>query len=173
MKKLIFVLALAAIIATGTAFADHPSGLGIGVQGGGGGVWEGGGFGMYRGAALSLKVPSLPIFWAIDVQANIWGIWLGVAGDFYFVDAPLIDKLLHWYLGFGVGVGLGLYDDLWLQAVARVPVGVSFQLPINAGPLNAFEVYLQVVPSLGIRFAPDFYFPAGGWPINLGVRLWF
>ena len=41
MKKLLIVLALAAVLATGTALADHPGGFGIGVQGGGSSGWRG------------------------------------------------------------------------------------------------------------------------------------
>ena len=181
MKKLFVVLALAAFLAAGTAFADHPDGFGVGVQGGGGGGWEGGGFGFYRGASLSLKIPNVPVFWAIDLEINKYFFGLGVSGDFYFVDAALVKDIgLNWYIGFGVGVGLGFYngdwpgdDNLWLRVVARLPVGLSWQLPINAGPLDAFEVYLQVVPSLGVAIVPEFHFPAGGWPINIGLRLWF
>jgi len=174
MKKFLVVFVLAVILATGTAFADHPSGLGVGVQGGGGGGWEGGGFGIYNGASLSLKIPSMPVFWAVDLAINDLGMLLGVSGDVYFIDAVLVSDIgLHWYLGVGVGVGIGVYDDLYLNAVGRLPIGLSWQLPLNAGPINALEIYLQAVPSLGITILPGVNFPAGGWPINLGIRLWF
>ena len=173
MKKFLVVLVLAAVIATGTVFADHPGGLGFGVQGGGGGTWSGGGFGVNRGAALSLKIPSMPIFWAIDIEGNSLGVYLGIAGDYYFVDSALVPGIgLNWYFGFGVGAGIGIYNDIYFSIVARLPVGLSWQLDINAGPIDAFEIYLQAVPSLGISLNP-FKFPAGGWPINVGFRLWF
>ena len=66
MKKILFVFVLAAIVATGTVFADHPGGFGIGVQGGTGGIWRSGGYGGHHHGALSLKIPGIPIFWAIS-----------------------------------------------------------------------------------------------------------
>jgi len=179
MKKFIMVIAMVAIIGAGTAFADHPDGLGIGVQWGGSGGWDGG-FGPQLGATLSLKVPALPVYWAIDVSIHSDYFGLGVSGDVYFIDSALVPSIgLNWYLGFGVGVGLGFFnsnyagnDVLWLGLSARLPVGLSLQLPLNAGPLNAFEIYLQLVPSIGVKVAPEFHFPYGGWGFDLGIRLW-
>jgi len=181
MRKLILSIALIAILATGTVFADYPGGLGIGLQGGGGGAWEGGGgFAAHRGAALSLKLPDMPIFWTIDARFNEWYTFIGVAGDTYFIHAPLVDNILHWYIGWGLGVGLGFWNSDWagdssllFDVFARLPIGLSLQLPLNAGPLNVLEFFLQVVPTLGVHVSPNFSFPAGGWGGNLGFRLWF
>jgi len=176
IKKLLFIFVFLAILGAGTAFADYPSGFGIGVQGGGGGLWQGSGFSLQHGAALSLKIPNLPVFWIIDYN-NIDSIkYLGIAGDFYFVHNPLVQSLnLHWYLGLGAfaEVGFGEESDLFLSAVARLPIGLSWQLHFNIGIFDALEVYLQAAPSIGVAFLPDFRFPTGGWPINLGARIWF
>jgi len=175
MKKILTVFALIAVITAGTAFADHPDGFGVGIQVGGGGTWDSGKFAIQKGLAFSLKLPSFPVYWAIDLEIDSGFTYIGVSGDYYFIDAVLVKDIgLNWYLGFGAGASIGIADDYFgLSAVARLPVGLSWQLPLNAGPLNAFEVYLQVVPSVGARITPGFKFPAGGWPINLGVRLWF
>jgi hypothetical protein len=164
MKKIFFVVVLVAVLATGTAFADHPGGLGIGVQGGWSGGWGGGGWGA---ASLSLKVPSLPIFWAIRMDLWESGFGLGVSGDYYFIDSALPIPTLHWYLGFGVGVGLwGFSDTFGLGASARLPIGLSWQ------PIKLVEIFLQVVPNLGVQIAPSFHFPYGGWGGDIGIRIW-
>jgi len=165
MKKFVLVFVLAAVIATGAAFADHPSGFGIGVQGGGGGGW-GGGFA--PGFALTLKLPSVPIFWAIDLDLYQDYIGLKVAGDYYLIDNVLVSQVgLHWYLGVGGYVGLGIGDDyLGLGVGARLPIGLSWQ------PVSLLEIYLQVVPSIGVNILPEIGL-GGGWGGNLGLRLWF
>ena len=164
MKKLLLVFALAAIIAAGTAFADHPGGLGIGVQGGVSGQWIGGTFG---GGALSLKVPSLPIFWAVrfDISSGYTG--LGISGDYYLIDDKLVPDIgLHWYLGVGGSLGLGFANDyVGLGVGARIPIGLSWQ------PIPLLEVFLQVVPSLGLNIVPNIGL-GGGWGGDIGIRIW-
>jgi hypothetical protein len=169
MKRLVLVLILFAIIATGAVFADHPSGLGIGVQGGTSSSWEGKGH-YDNGGALSLKLPSIPIFWA--VRLDIYGgdfFWLNVSGDKYIYDKALVKDIgLNWYLGLGLGVGLGIGgDDLGLGVSGRLPIGLSWQ------PIPLLEIFLQIVPHLGVAVLPDFHFPYGGWGGDLGIRLWF
>ncbi|MCL2721880.1 MAG: hypothetical protein FWD47_11150 [Treponema sp.] len=166
MKKLLFVLILAAIITTGTAFADHPNGLGIGVQTGTFGTWSGYG-GYTPNVALSLKVPSLPVFWAIrlDIYDGYFG--LNVAGDYYLIDNVLVRDIgLHWYLGVGVGVNLGISDPLIFGAAVRLPIGLSWQ------PIPLLELFLQLVPNLGLQVLPSVHFPYGGWGGDFGIRLW-
>jgi len=164
MKKVLLVIALAAIIATGTAFADHPSGFGIGVQGGYSGAWGGAGFG---GGALSLKLPGIPIFWAIRADIMDGSFGLGISGDYYFIDARIAGPL-HWYLGAGFGLGFSISDSFFgLGLSARLPIGLSIQ------PIPLLEIFLQAVPSLGVSVVPEFHFPYGGWGGDLGIRLWF
>jgi len=167
MKKVLLVFVFAAILATGTAFADHPSGFGIGVQFGGGGYWGASGF--HPNAALSLKIPSLPIFWAIrlDIEDGYFG--LGVSGDYYFIDSALVPSIkLHWYLGGGASLGLSFTEEwLGLGIAARLPIGLSWQ------PIPFLEVFLQIVPSLGVAILPEFHFPSGGFGGDFGIRIWF
>jgi hypothetical protein len=167
MKKVVLCLALFAILATGTVFADHPGGFGIGVQFGYSGNWGEGSFGS---AALSLKLPGLPIFWAarLDIAEEYLG--LGVSGDFYLLDYGLIPALgFHWYLGLGVGAGFTFVDKdlLGLGLAARLPIGISWQL------FSFIEIFLQAVPSLGVAVIPEVHFPYGGIGGDIGVRLWF
>jgi len=167
MKKLVLVLVLFAILATGTVFADHPKGFGIGVQGGTSANWDGWSYFNY-GAALSLKLPSLPVFWAVRIDSWPSYLYLTVSGDKYLIDSAIAKDIgLHWYLGVGVGVGLGLGSPLAINAAARLPIGLSWQ------PIPLLELFLQVVPSLGVAVLPDFHFPSGGWGGDFGIRLWF
>jgi len=167
MKKLLFVLALTALIATGAAFADHPGGLGIGIQGGFGGNWSGGALGS---PALSLKVPRIPIFWAIRLDISPDYAGLGVSGDYYFIHSKLVPDInLHWYLGVGGYLRLGSDNPARLGVGARVPVGLSWQ------PIPLLEVFLQLVPSLGASLGfslpPDFRLD-GGYGGDIGIRIW-
>jgi hypothetical protein len=164
MKKLFFVVVLAAIISTGTAFATHPNKLGIGVMGTWYGDWYGHGYG---GGALSLKIPKVPVFWGISMGFDNNYFSIGLSGDYYFIDRTLVPKaFLHWYLGAGGWVSFyGSDNYARLSLGARLPIGLSFQ------PLDFLEIFLEIAPSLGVQLI-DLRFPAGGWPISLGIRVW-
>jgi hypothetical protein len=177
MKKLFAVCVLGLALGITGAFAQHPGGLGIGIQGGYG---LGGG-----GVALSLKVPSLPIYWGISLKlhGDSGGQYLGfgVSGDYYFFDQALVPDIgLGWYLGGGAVVGYNGYDSKsgndWavLQVGGELPIGLSWMIPI---PVK-LELFLQAVPNIGVQFAVsggDYYddgalwFDIGG---NLGIRIW-
>jgi hypothetical protein len=145
--------------------------LGIGIIGGGGPV---GGIG---NVGLSLKVPALPIFWGVYLSmrgGDYFG--LGVTGDYYFYDSPLVRNInLYWFLGLGGYVNLLFLkgnddnsnddDKLWFSAGARVPVGLSWR------PVRFLEIFADIVPSLGAQIAPSTGFD---FDINfeLGLRLW-
>jgi len=167
MKKMLIVFTLFAILATGTVFADHPGGFGIGVQYGGGGHWDAGGY--HSNAALSLKIPSIPLFWAVRLDINDGYFGLGLSGDYYVIDRKLVPEFgLNWYLGIGGSVGLSFWDDgMGLGVAARLPIGLSWQ------PIPLLEIFLQIVPSLGVDIVPDFHFPSGGFGGDIGIRLWF
>jgi len=159
MKKFVICLVLFAILATGTVFADHPGGFGIGVQGGFGGVGTSG--------ALTLKFPSMPIFWAVDFDFGESAGALEVIGDYYLID-DIIASVFHWYLGVGGYVGLWAGgNDLAIWAGARLPIGLSIQ------PLPLLEVYLQVVPRIGLSILPGVGLHGNFWGGNIGVRVWF
>jgi len=134
--------------------------------------WEGGGG--TSGAALSLKAPQLPIFWAIRMDIEEHFMWLNVSGDQYLIDDVLVSDInLHWYLGLGVGVACGFWDNpvgsnkTYIGATGRLPVGLSWQ------PIPLLEIYLQLVPHIGVQIVDEFKFPFGGWGGGLGIRLWF
>ncbi|MCL2479466.1 MAG: hypothetical protein FWF22_08185, partial [Treponema sp.] len=132
MKKLLLVIALAVVFSATAVFADHPSGWGIGVMGRGG--WGYGDYGMGGGASLSLKAPSLPIYWGIDFNAGSHYMGLGVSGDYYLIDNNLVNKTVGWYLGLGGFAGLSFWNNYekygnytGLTFGGRLPIGLSFQ----------------------------------------------
>ena len=168
MKKILFVFALVAIIATGTAFADHPGGFGIGFESG-----------LHvdldpsktkiSGGSLTLKFQELPIFWTINV-ASFDPFYTGFSGDYYFIHNPISGDF-HWYLGFGLGLSLWTYEEkvdetkLGIAVTGRVPVGVSWQ------PLDFLELYAQAVPRIGINFSEGKLYDKF-LVTNLGIRFW-
>jgi hypothetical protein len=177
MKKWFTVCVLGLALGVTGVFAQHPGGLGIGVQGGyGGGL----------GGALSLKVPSLPVYWAISVGpfesgSGYSAIGFGVSGDFYMFDQALLPDIgLGWYLGFGAGVGWYSYDSsssnadyASLSISGRVPIGLSWMIPI---PVK-LELFLQIVPSLTFYIGMNGSDARSGLGTNFfggdaGIRIW-
>jgi hypothetical protein len=167
MKKLFAVCIIGLALGVTGVFAQHPGGLGIGVQGG----WSGGG-----GGALSLKLPSLPIYWAISVWGGEDYFGLGVSGDIYIVEGSLVPDIgLGWYIGPGGYVNLSFWgsdsdnDGMGLGAGVRGVAGLSC-IPFGSIPL---EIYLQAHVGLGLSITNPFHFPDIPWGGNLGIRIWF
>ncbi|MDP3176950.1 MAG: hypothetical protein Q8M76_03530, partial [Spirochaetaceae bacterium] len=120
MKKLVLVLCVLAI-ASAAAYADHPANqIGVGVVGGGGVL--GGDIG------LALKLPSMPIFWGVNLNLNSSGLGLRATGDYYFIDERLFAQdafKIDWFLGLGGYLSLGMWNDGGHAGLgARAPVGL-------------------------------------------------
>ena len=161
MKKLALALCILAI-ASGFAYADHPEKqIGIGVVGGGGVM--GGDIG------LALKLPSMPIFWGVNLNLNSSGLGLRATGDYYFIDEGLFAEdsfKLDWFLGLGGYLSLGLWSDgLHAGLGARAPVGLSWHIT------KEFELWLDLAPSLGLGLSP-LNFPEWNVAGELGFRMW-
>jgi hypothetical protein len=165
MKKILIVLVFV-VVFSGAAFADHPDNqLGIGIIGGGYISFSGNGHS--GGVGLSLKVPSLPIFWAFYLP-SFNPLSLGISGDYYLIEGVLVPDInLHWFAGLGGWLTLGGFNsNLWLSLGARVPLGLSWHL------VDMFEIFLNVAPSLGLQVtSPQGFY--GFLPVELGIRLWF
>jgi hypothetical protein len=194
MKKTLLVLLFAGVLATGSVFADHPSGWGLGVLA----KWSGSGYWDYRwhyphdnledaSLAFALKAPSIPIYWGLSVALHDWWYSFGVQGDFYIIDIKMVPAAnLHFFLG--IGFFSTYYNYTYnrnrdytassLRIGLRVPVGVSFQ------PTSWFEVFTNFAPDLAVNF--DFEGRENGWtyqerrnyavlelfPFEIGVRFW-
>jgi len=171
MKKILFVFVLVAVIATGTAFASpvHPTGLGIG------GMWGGniqGGV-LHDTGALSLKLPSMPVFWALSFGK---GPYFGIQGDVYLLGFNIL-PFMGFYLGVGGYGNIDLrHQDAALGIGFRVPIGLTFQF------INFLELFVDVAPSYGVsiwthhdggyNFPDPFNSNSWGWPIEIGFRVW-
>lgn len=159
-KKLLAVLAAFVIAGTANVFA-----LGIGAQGG----YTVGGNG---GAALSLKVDSLPCVLAIDLGFGTNYVSVGGTADWWLAN-PTIDGAWKYYYGVGVGAGIGIGDYSDLTIGPRALIGTNLFL------LDGFlELYLQAAwqPSFHMwlgsnKGAADFWW--GYVPLNVGFRFWF
>jgi hypothetical protein len=167
MVKRFIIASLLGLALSGTAVvAQHPGKLGVGIVYGMG--LGSGGLGGYN-VGLSLKVPSLPVYWTVNAQINSSIFGIGGSGDYYFIDQSLVPNInLGWYLGLGGYLGTLFYkDNIALWGGVRVPIGLSFM------PANWIEIFLEVAPNLGITLIPDFYFPHGSY-VNpaLGIRIW-
>jgi hypothetical protein len=163
MKKILVSAILFLGLACGFVYADHPSGLGIGIQGGVSGAAGAGDF----GGDLTLKLPTIPLFWTIGAVPYAGYTGLTVAGDYYLLDQNII-PMLGWYVGLGAGVHLGVGGDSMNLAIAgRIPVGITFQ------PAGLLEIYLQIVPQLGLAVLPNLAMWDNFWGGNIGIRLWF
>ena len=172
MKKVILVLVLISLVTVGTLFAEHPNGLGIGVVGGGNYGLIGSSFGGHAG--LSLKVPSLPIFWGIIAGFVPYYFSVSVTGDSYLFDSEIIPTL-GWFLGVGGYFSFYSYTGnngyVRLAVGGRVPVGLSWQ------PLDLIELFIDVAPSFGLSIGAASNNAAMGFdfmvPVEIGFRLWF
>ncbi len=157
------------LITSGTAvFADHPEdSLGLGII-----IGASGGIGGFGGAevGVSFKIPRVPLFWAGFVSIHNDYVGLGLTGDYYFFDRDLVTEEnfnLDWFLGLGGYVGMGFGDPFGFNLGIRVPVGLSWH--IN----GQFELFADLVPSLGFEVFPDVEFPDFGIGGDLGLRYWF
>ncbi|MDR2521267.1 MAG: hypothetical protein LBC72_01760 [Spirochaetaceae bacterium] len=162
MKKFVLAGIVFLTLAGTFAYADHPDGFGIGIQGGGAGA---AGFGNY-GGDITLKIPSIPIFWAGGVVLFPGYMSISVSGDKYLIDNEIV-SMLGWYFGLGVGAHIGMGSELGIAAAFRVPIGLTFQ------PVDMLELYLQVVPQIGLSILPGIGLWPHFWGGNLGIRLWF
>ncbi len=163
-KQLLAVLVLCLVGAA--AFADHPkNGFGVGAVVGGG-IHDGD---MDGDIGLSLRVPTLPIYWGIRMSVANSDVSLAVTGDYYYIDENLVDEKglnLDWFLGLGAYGSLGFYEDTYVALGARLPIGLSWHFA------KAFELWGALAPSLGLQVSPDFVFPDFWIAAEIGLRAW-
>ena len=164
MKKLVLVFALAAAVSVG-AFAQHPNGWGAGLLMQNNFSWSGGGNTAWWG--LSLKAPQLPIHWGIHMKTQSGMFGLSVAGDYHLFEKRLVnDANFNFFFGVGANASFIISDDTTsIFMGGRIPIGVYYM------PVEFFEVFLNVAPTLGLFVNPT-SFPEGFMGLDLGVRFW-
>jgi hypothetical protein len=164
MKKIGAVM-LFVLLFVGTAFAELNEGWGIGALGGynyrASGVYNDG------SAGLSLKMPSIPVYWGANVRIGE-GFGLGLSADWHIYETSFIetDKIdLDFFIGPGLFGNFYFGNNFFLNAGIRVPVGVSF------GAFKFLEIFVQGVPNVGLNVNPmKFFFGLGA---EGGIRIWF
>jgi hypothetical protein len=157
-KKLVIVVALATVLSTGTVFAGN---FGIGVHGGFGigGIGGGAGLNLGFGDAVFVYVDALGLGSATYISGAV---------DFVSIFRTEFLDTLSFYIRAGVGAAFWGFDDTFgLAAAARLPIGLSWR------PISLLEVFLQVVPQIGVQITPDVDLWTNFFGGNLGLRLWF
>jgi len=149
----------------------HPGGLGIGV------LWGASpDYGFPGNVALSLKIPSVPVFWGIRLGLGDGPFWMGLQGDYYIIGSEMIPTL-SWFLG------IGGYVNTWFGSRPAIGFGVRAPVGLTWHPISLFEFFFNVAPQIGahvrtgsgLSYDEDrFTFPYGGYfGFEIGLRLWF
>jgi len=157
---------IAVVMLSPALFADHGKGTGIGAV-------IGTNYGIAGAGAnlgLSLKLPTMPIFWAAYLGIQNENVAFGVTGDTYLYDQDLVsekDFNLDWYFGIGGYLNMGIINEKFLSAAGiRFPIGLSWH--IN----KEYELFLALDPSVGLSISPDLKFPDLYFAAELGLRYW-
>lgn len=163
MKIKVMVLSVLLLIVTTTGVF----GLGIGLQfnGNAGKVFT-------SGVALTFKVDSVPLIFATNWVFDDDYSQFGFTGDYWLVNKKLTNigsTNLNWFIGIG-GFANFIFpkDDFIFVGGLRVPIGLNMFIA-----KGAFEPFLQVAPSFGVRLVPKLDAESPFFPISLGFRFWF
>jgi len=171
MKRYILLVVLLTVLTVG-AFAKHPSGWGLGVGYQGFDRWKKG-HDYGSGISAFIKAPVVPIYWGLDFQFTNGWYKFQLSGDYHFLDKTLVQSVnFGWFLGAGANFGLTTAPSSMIAFDLRLPTGFYIM------PSNSFEIFLDVVPSIGLDWIPKFpieyaHFPGGGLQFDIGVRFWF
>jgi hypothetical protein len=168
MKKIIISFILIAIIATGTVFADHPKGFGIGTNFTFEGVSEN--YGTALGYGITLKTPYVPVFIGAKFFFNYTDYTvMTFNADYYIFDMPLIKDLkLDWYAG--LGFDYQYYNNSvnnYVHGIGlRVPIGISFYVT------EKIEFFFEVAPTPYFGITPHDSNAGVYTPVGIGMRFY-
>ncbi|MBI4979548.1 MAG: hypothetical protein HZC28_18870 [Spirochaetes bacterium] len=171
MKRLILVLALAAVALTGVfAKSVKTDGLALGVEWGGNyGFVNGlGAFG--NNAAITFKLPSLPPMFGVSMAVGGSALGVGLTADWWSYRAALatgsIDVFM--YVGPGIYANLVLGSSFNLDAGLRIPVGFQFYV------LQPLELFIEPALAIGVGgIGNSLRIPTVGIQLQVGARFWF
>lgn len=163
-KKSIILAALLLVASTAGAFA-----LGIGLQ-----ANANAGTVFASGPAVTFKTDSVPLIFAVNYYAGKDVQIFGVTGDYWIMNDKITSvgsAALNWFWGVGFfgNVTFEKDEDTVLAGGIRIPVGLNMFL----GKGGAFEPFLQVAPSFGVKFVPSIGADNLFFPVSLGFRIWF
>ena len=154
-KKVVLLVAVLAIGVTGFVSAEtYGVGASFGVDPVGG---------LPQQAMLSFKLPQTPLLWGLGAQIGEDTFNVGITGDYWLYTTNLV-SFVNLYVGPGFYAALPEPFELG----GRVPVG------INAYPIEVFEIYFELAPTLVLLSTGDsFQFPDFGLQGAFGFRFWF
>jgi hypothetical protein len=163
-KKSLILAALLFVASTTGAFAF---GIGLQANANAGSVFAG-------GPAVTFKVDAAPLIFAVNYYAGKDIQTFGVTGDYWIMNDKITSinsAALNWFwgVGFFANTTFEKGEDMALIGGIRVPLGLNMFL----GKGGAFEPFLQVAPSFGVRFVPSLAAENLFFPISLGFRVWF
>ncbi len=111
---------------------------------------------------LSLKLDQVPFLMGIGFSLGETQTSFGFTGDYWVLNENLF-SFINYYLG--PGFYLGYSGDVLLGG--RLPIG------INIFPVRSLELFLEVAPTLAVRFSDPIVFPEFGFQGAFGLRFWF
>jgi len=149
---------LAALLASPTARAETPEGLGLGLV-----------VGLPTGFTAVLRrgrsAVDAAVAWNLPRRSiHVHGDYLYEVGEFEDPEWP--EMVFPVYVGVGGRLQLNLDEEARSTIGIRVPVGVALEVPES--PV-AFEVFVEVAPVVGVFPAPSLGIP----DLGLGVRGYF
>lgn len=155
MKKRIMIalLAIAFFIVSTTAYS-WGIGASFGVQALGGNPGQ--------NVLLSVKPDQEPFLLGVGVRLHEEDINLGLTADWWAVNEHLAG-FINIYAGPGLYAAIG--NEIGLGG--RVPIG------LNAFPVDWFELFFEVAPTLAIISPGGIEFPDFGLQSAIGFRFWF
>ncbi len=159
--KVLGLVAALAVLGTSSVFAF---GIGLQVNGNAGEVFA-------PGAAITFKVDSIPLVFAVNWNAGEDTTTVGLTADYWGINKRLVSigrTPLNWFFGVGFFVNTIFADEFALTG------GIRFPLGLNMFVLDGFlEPFVQIAPSMGLQFIPSLGIDRLFFPISAGFRLWF
>jgi hypothetical protein len=154
-KKIALIAAVLFVSASVEVFS-----FGIGVRGNFG--WN-----SLYGAAI-LFSPNTNLHFGGNWYLGNEGFYLGATGDYWIINNNLTDVgngTLDFYAGLGLFAQLGIFKDFELGAGVRIPLGLDLDFDI-------VDIFLEVVPQLGLSVLPKLTFYPSWLGGALGIRVW-
>ncbi|MEM5948519.1 hypothetical protein WKV44_08175 [Spirochaetia bacterium 38H-sp] len=117
---------------------------------------------------LSIKPDGSPLLWGVGFTFGENLVSLGITGDYWFANEPLIG-FLNYYIGLGFYFGYtNVNDSNSVQLGGRIPIG------LNVFPVSPLELFLEITPTLTQVISDPFVFPNFSFGLQgaIGLRLW-
>ncbi len=159
------VLVLAAVLLVAAASGVFAFGIGLQYNGNAGDEY-------YSGVAVTFKVDSIPLIFAVNWSFVEDSTQFGITGDYWILNDKITNvgssASLNWFIGVGFFADFAFPDDEFVfQGGVRVPVGLNMFVG------KVFEPFLMVAPSFGVQLVPQLDMADIFFPISAGFRFWF